>query len=390
MSTEQVGSEAIEGGDASSIESSEPLLGLSQNWVLLIVFASVAFLCWLVYLLQAILTPFLAGAAVAYLGDPLADKLEAKGLGRTTAVVVVFTGFTLIFVAALFIFVPLLFQQLQVMWQKLPLLLSWVQDQALPKLMHWVGMDAQVFDLSQVKDTLINSWGKVGGVAGSFAKRATDSGLALAGFVANVTLIPVVSFYLLKDWDVITEKVQRSLPRRVESRVVSLAQECNEVIASFVRGQLMVMIALGLLYGIGLAIVGVEFALLIGMVAGLASIVPYMGFAVGIAIALVVSFIQFQDWLHPVMVVGVFAIGQTLEGTVLTPMLVGDKIGLHPVAVIFAVLAGAQLFGFVGMLLALPVAAVILVVLRKLYLHYLASPWYGATGNIESAPAQVE
>jgi predicted PurR-regulated permease PerM len=355
------------------------LSDISTNWYVVVAVGVVFLLGWLVYLLQPILVPFLAGAAVAYLGDPLADRLEARGFSRLMAVVFVFTVFVLLSVLALVIFIPLLFQQLQVVWEKLPLILNWIQVTAIPTALSWIGQEADVLELDTVRAALMKSWKQMGGVAGTFAKTATTSGLAFMAFIANLALIPVVSFYLLKDWDVIIGRIRASLPRAIDKETVSLVSECDSVIASFVRGQLLVMVALGVVYSLGLALVGVDFALLIGMVAGLASIVPYLGFAVGLVSALVVSFLQFQDWLHPLMVIGVFTVGQLLEGTLLTPLLVGDKIGLHPVAVIFAVLAGAQLFGFVGMLLALPIAAVILVVLRRAYRYYLASAWYGSS-----------
>jgi predicted PurR-regulated permease PerM len=353
------------------------LPGISPNWWVVAALAVVVLLGWLLMALQPILVPFLAGAAVAYLGDPLADRLEAKGFSRLMSVVLVFAVFVLLAVLALVIFIPLLVQQLQVVWQKLPLMLAWLQDVGIPTVLSWIGLEANVLELDQLRSALMRSWKQMGGVAGTFAKTATTSSLAFMGFLANMALIPVVSFYLLKDWDVIMGKIRGALPRTWERQTVALASECDTVIASFVRGQLLVMMALGIVYSVGLALVGIDFALLIGMVAGLASIVPYLGFALGLVAALVVAFLQFKNWLHPAMVLGVFIVGQLLEGTVLTPLLVGDKIGLHPVAVIFAVLAGAQLFGFVGMLLALPIAAVILVVLRKAYRYYLSSAWYG-------------
>lgn len=378
------GKETATNGGASVPRPGRPaiLAGVSPNWWVVAAVAVVVSLGWLLQLLQPILVPFLAGAAIAYLGDPLADRLEARGFSRTMAVVVVFAVFVLFAVLSLMVFIPLLIQQLQVAWQKLPMLLTWLQQTGVPTLMSWVGVESSALELDQLRNALMKSWRQMGGVAGAFAKTATTSSLAFMGFVANMALIPVVSFYLLKDWDVIMGRVRHALPRAFEAQTVSLAVECDAVIASFVRGQLLVMFALGFVYSVGLALIGIDFALLIGMVAGLASIVPYLGFAVGITAALVAAFLQSQGWAHLAMVVGVFIVGQLLEGMVLTPLLVGDKIGLHPVAVIFAVLAGAQLFGFVGMLLALPIAAVILVVLRRAYRYYLSSDWYGVPSPV--------
>ena len=200
--------------------------------------------------------------------------------------------------------------------------------------------------------------------------------MALAAWVANLILVPVVTFYLLRDWDVMMAKVNRLLPRNIEPKVSLWASECDEVLGAFMKGQLLVMFALGVIYAIGLWLVGLDLALLVGMIAGLASIVPYMGFIIGIVVAGVAAFIQFQDPVVLAYVGAVFMVGQMLEGMLLTPLLVGDRIGLHPVAVIFAIMAGGQLFGFVGILLALPVAAVIMVLLRHLHERYKSSSLY--------------
>jgi predicted PurR-regulated permease PerM len=187
----------------------------------------------------------------------------------------------------------------------------------------------------------------------------------------------VVGFYLLRDWDLMMGKLRGLLPRQREPQVVGLAGECHEVLGAFVRGQLMVMLALGVIYSAGLMLVGLELGLLIGMLAGLAAIVPYMGFIIGIGAALVAGLFQFGGDLYPMLgIVAVFMVGQALEGMVLTPLLVGDRIGLHPVAVIFAILAGGELFGFTGVLLALPVAAVIMVLLRHVHDLYKESDMY--------------
>jgi predicted PurR-regulated permease PerM len=194
-------------------------------------------------------------------------------------------------------------------------------------------------------------------------------------------LIPVVTFYLLRDWDVLVARIRELLPRQQEPTVVKLAKNSDEVLGQFLRGQLAVMVALGTIYTVGLWIVGLDLALLVGMIAGLVSFVPYLGFIVGIVLAGVAALMQFGDAVYLLYVAIVFGIGQVLEGMVLTPLLVGDKIGLHPVAVIFAVMAGGQLFGFVGILLALPVAAVVVVILRHFREVYTASELYGDTGS---------
>ena len=218
-------------------------------------------------------------------------------------------------------------------------------------------------------------------------KRITNSGFVLVAFVANLVLVPVVTFYLLRDWDVLVARVGTLIPRAYYGKIRELAQECHEILGAFIRGQLLVMLALGILYSVGLMLIGVRLGLLIGMLAGLASIVPYMGFVVGIVAALIAAFIQFHDVMHIVLVLVVFGIGQMIEGMVLTPLLVGDRIGLHPVAVIFAILAGGQLFGFIGILIALPVAAVIMVLLRHIHDFYKGSSLYA---NLSEEELEVE
>jgi predicted PurR-regulated permease PerM len=198
----------------------------------------------------------------------------------------------------------------------------------------------------------------------------------VAGWLANIILIPVITFYLLRDWDHLVNYVRDILPRSIEGKVVQLAQESDEVLGAFLRGQMLVMLALGIIYSIGLSIVGVEFSLLIGLFAGLLSFIPYMGLIVGVLIAGVAVLFQTGELISLLWVFLVFGIAQMIEGMFLTPVLVGDRIGLHPVAVIFAVLAGGQLFGFFGILLALPVFAVLAVLLRHAHKKYKGSKIY--------------
>ncbi|MGB0467648.1 MAG: AI-2E family transporter [Pontibacterium sp.] len=345
----------------------------SQRWFFL---ALLLVLSGFIYLLAPILSPFLAGALLAYLSDPAADRLEAAGCSRTTSVVIVFVFLTILFTLVLLLFLPSLGRQIQVVLQQVPVAIQMVETDLLPWMHRTLGIDPNVFDLDVVKQLVLKDWQKTGDLMAQIAAGITRSGIALAGWVANMVLIPVVTFYLLRDWDLMMERIQRLLPRNVEPRVSLWATECDEVLGAFMKGQLLVMFALGVVYALGLSMVGLDLALLIGMLAGLASIVPYMGFVIGIAAAAVAALIQFNDPMILLWVSLVFAIGQMLEGMLLTPLLVGDKIGLHPVAVIFAIMAGGQLFGFVGILLALPVAAVIMVLLRHLHEGYKGSSLY--------------
>ncbi len=350
----------------------------TRAWPLLAALALAGFLIWV---LQPILAPFLTAALLAYLGDPLADRLERLGLGRTLAVTVVFALFLAVMLAAILLLLPLLGRQVDYLQERIPVLIGWVQNTVLPWLEERFGLSVAQFDLASLRDAVAASWETTGNVAATVVGRVARSGLALVGVLINVALIPVVTFYLLRDWDLMMARIRDLLPRQVEPTVSRLAQECNDVVAAFLRGQLLVMLALGIIYTAGLSLIGLDLALLIGTLAGLASIVPYLGVIVGIFSAALARVLQFptEPWLAPALVAAVFGIGQMLEGMVLAPLLVGDRIGLHPVAVIFAVLAGGQLFGFTGVLLALPVAAVVAVLLRDANARYRSSRLYGET-----------
>lgn len=330
----------------------------------------------LVYLLQPILPPFLIAALLAYLGDPLADRLEARGLGRTLAVVIVFLFISLVLAILLLLLIPLIGSQVDLLIQKLPTWVARAQQSLLPWLQQSFNLSADALPISQLTAALKQHWAGAGNIALQLSQQLANSGMALVALAVNLALIPVVTFYLLRDWDVLVQHLRDMLPRRFEATVVGLVAECDEIIGAFIRGQLLVMFTLGLIYSIGLSIVGLDLAILLGMVAGLASIVPYLGVIVGLLASTVAAYFQFQEWLPLAWVALVFGIGQLLEGMILTPLLVGDKIGLHPVAVIFAVLAGGQLAGFAGVLLALPVAAVVMVLLRHLHHNYKGSDWY--------------
>jgi len=344
-----------------------------------------------VYLLSPILMPFLVGAALAYLGDPVADRLEAVGLGRTPAVVVVFVALIVVVAGAVVLLLPVIGRQLDYLREQLPAVVDWVRLEALPWAEHQLGVQAEPLGLEELKQALSGNWQTTGSVAATIVSQTTQSSLAFMSWVANLALIPVVTFYLLRDWDLLVAAIHDLLPRDVQPLAARLGRDCDEVLGAFIRGQLMVMVALGLIYAVGLWLVGLKLGLLIGIVAGIANIVPYLGFVVGIAAAAVAALVQFGDpWIHLALVAAVFMVGQLLEGTLLTPLLVGDKIGLHPVAVIFAVLAGGQLFGFVGVLLALPAAAVIMVLLRHAHNRYRSSRLYDREQAGEDEPGTGE
>ncbi len=344
------------------------------------------------YQLLPILSPFLVSILLAYMGDPVVDLLERYKLSRTWGVVVVFVVLSLIMSLLLLVLIPMIGRQLVSLYGLTPQLIDWLQHSALPWLQVNVGLDADVSSLNEIKKMFTENLGKTTDVAQLLLSQVTASSLAFLGWLANMLLIPVVTFYLLRDWDILVAKMRRLLPRQNENLVVQLIGECHEVLGAFMRGQLLVMLALGIVYAVGLTSIGLELGLLIGLLAGLASLVPYLGFVVGISAALVAGLFQFGLDPYPIIgIVVVFSIGQALEGMLLTPLLVGDRIGLHPVAVIFAILAGGQLFGFTGVLLALPVAAVIMVLLRHVHELYKDSNMYGQPNACEPiTPSQTE
>lgn len=345
----------------------------AQKWLILAIIITTGYL---LYLLAPILTPFLISAFLAYIGDPAVDRLEAIKFSRSLSVVFVFFLMIIIGLCFLLIVFPLIEEQIKRLLIRIPEMIDWVQSEFIPWVSQRFGLQPDAINLDGLKQSLMGQWQTVGNVAGKFLTKISASGQLILLWLSYILLVPVVTFYLLRDWDILVVKIRELIPRRYENVVVKLVKDGDAVLSEFFRGQLLVMFAQGVFYSIGLWIVGLEFSLLIGMAAGLVSFVPYLGAIVGITVAGIAAFMQFHDFIHIVYVLIVFAAGQTLEGVVLSPLLIGDRIGLHPVAVIFAVMAGAQLFGLFGMLVALPLAAVITVLLRHFYEQYLNSNFY--------------
>ena len=330
----------------------------------------------LVFILKNVLAPFIIAALIAYLGDPIADRLEGKGLSRTVSVSLIFVALTLVLALTVLLLIPMIGAQLGLLKANLPKYIDWVQNNLLPVLQTYFGIDETAQLLEQVKVSLNKNWQTAGDVVGIIVTQLTRSGFAIAAGLGTMALIPVVAFYMLRDWDIFIAHLRDLLPLNRVGMISRLAQECDLVLGAFLRGQLLIMVLLGIIYAVGLSLVGLDLALLLGMLAGLASVVPYLGVIVGILSAGIAAMVQFHDWIYLLAVLAVFSVGQMLESMFLTPVLVGDRIGLHPVAVIFAVLAGGSLFGFVGILLALPVAAVAMVLVRHMHHDYKNSVFY--------------
>jgi predicted PurR-regulated permease PerM len=346
----------------------------AQRWQWLVIAIVVG---WLVWLLSPILMPFLLAGVFAYLGDPLVDRLERLHLPRGLAASIVFLLMLLVVAIALVLLIPFIQRQVVRFIAALPTYATWFNLHAIPWLEDKLHIPASEFDLATVLVRTREHAGTVGGIATTVLGYATRSGIALIGVGVAVVLVPVVTFYLLRDWDRLVAHVDTLLPREAQPTIRRLARETDSVLGAFVRGQLLVMVGLAIFYAVGLRLVGLEVGPLIGMIAGLVSFVPYLGFIIGIVASIVAALVQFHDVFHLVLVLVVFGVGNLLESYVLVPKLVGDRIGLHPVAVIFAVLAFGYLFGFIGILLALPMASIAVVLLRFLRERYEASPLYG-------------
>ncbi len=332
---------------------------------------------FLLYLLAPILLPFISGALLAYLGDPIVDRLEKWKISRTLSVVIVFFVLFLLIVPFFFFLIPLLESQIKLLVAKLPGYIDWLMVNLEPTLQKTFGINIPALEVEQLKSSLTDQISHMGGFFKGLLRTVTHSGAVVAGWAANLFLIPVITFYLLRDWDRLVDYIHDLLPRNIEPTVSLLSKQSDEVLGAFLRGQMLVMLALGTIYAIGLKLVGLEFSLLIGMLAGLLSFIPYMGLIVGIVVAGTAVLLQTHDPSNILWVALVFGVAQMIEGMLLTPLLVGDRIGLHPVAVIFAVLAGGQLFGFFGILLALPVFAVLAVIMRHFHKSYKDSAIYG-------------
>jgi predicted PurR-regulated permease PerM len=325
---------------------------------------------WLLYLLAPILMPFLAGALLAYVCNPAVGRLAGWRVPRTLAAGVVFVGMMAGVVALVAFIVPLIEQQVSGFLTRLPRYLEIAEHEWLPRVQELLG-GFVALDVPAIKEMIIGHWQEIGQWLRKVLSEFARSGLGLLGVMLNLALIPIVFFYLLLDWDRLPGRVLGLCPPRNRAVFSRLARETDAVLGSFLRGQLLVMLSLATVYSAGLMLVGLDLALPIGVSAGLVSFVPYLGFIVGLGGAGVAAWLQFHDPMMMLAVAAVFVSGQLLDGVLLTPRLVGERIGLHPVAVIFAVMAGGQLFGFFGVLLALPTAAVLKVWLRHWHEHYV-------------------
>jgi predicted PurR-regulated permease PerM len=331
----------------------------------------------LLFVLRGILLPFVAGFALAYLLDPLADRLQKIGIGRLGASLLILVLFVLVFIVTLVILVPFAAQQIGAFVERLPSYVARLQQlgtEQLGPLIRRLGVENALPEMQTSVGNLISQ-----GVAwmGTFLQSLWSGGQALIGIFSLLVVTPVVAFYMLVDWDRMVRTVDSWMPMRHRDTIRAIARDIDHAIAGFVRGQAMVCLILGTFYAVGLSIIGLNFGALIGMISGLLSFIPYVGSLTGLILSMGVAIVQFwPDWTMILATLGIFIFGQFVEGNILSPKLVGDSIGLHPVWLMFALLAFGALFGFVGLLLAVPLAAAMGVIARFALRQYLSSPLY--------------
>lgn len=329
----------------------------------------------LLYALGPVLTPFAIALVLAYLCNPIVIRLS-RYITRGGAIALVYVFLTLLITIIAVVVLPLLAHQIEELITALPETLLALKNHWQPRILERMGIDINDVDLDAFIATLRSNWSSASGVAATVLDALTRSGKAIVTWLAILLLTPVLMFYFLRDWNEFWQRAANLLPRRVEPTVVALVRQIDDVLGAFLRGQLIVMSTLATLYCVGLSIIGLKYGILIGIVAGFLNFIPYLGVGIGVLVAVVTATLQF-DSIGPVLaVVGVFGAGQALDAVFLTPLLVGERIGLHPVAVIFAVLTGGQLFGVTGVLIALPCAAAAAVLLRHAHTRYRQSKLY--------------
>jgi predicted PurR-regulated permease PerM len=331
-------------------------------------FMIIAVLVALGFLLQAlapVLTPFMFGAIISYVATPAVTWLAARRVPRAAGAVLIIVAIGATFAGMVLVVAPLVSAEISQIAAKLPELLTRVQTEWLPQINRVLGTSLS-FDMTQLKTLAQDNAGALGDLSASLAGSMKLGGQFVLGLMVNLMLAPVVMFYLLRDWPRLIDGIDRMVPHRARPMLRGLAREIDAVLSEFLRGQGLVMLALAVYYCVALKVVGLQFWLPVGLVTGLLVFVPYIGFGMGCVLGMLAALTQFSMAGPIVAVAAVFGLGQILEGFLLTPYLVGDRIGLHPLAVIFALMAFGQLFGFVGVLLALPASAALLVALRVL------------------------
>ena len=329
----------------------------------------------LLYALSPILTPFLLAGILAYICNPVTDRLAGWGLPRMAAVVLVILALAAMTAGLVLIILPLLYEEAMLLAARMPEAMALINEKLAPWLRQNFGIKLKL-DAASLQKLAAGNWDTVQVVLERIYSSLKIGGVALIGLVVNLLLAPVVMFYLLLDWHGMLARLSGIVPRPWHAKLRQIAGDIDSVLSQYLRGQILVMAILAVYYSMALWIADIPSALSIGVVTGQLIFIPYLGYATGLILALLVAVLQFAGWGPIVAVLIVYGIGQVLESFVLTPFLVGERIGLHPLAVIFALMAFGQLFGFFGVLAALPASAALLVGLRELRLLYLDSRFY--------------
>lgn len=340
-----------------------------------------AALLWLLYVLAPILAPFVLAAILAYICNPLVERLQGWRLPRLAAVLLVIVAIGLILTGLTLVLLPLIQDEFMLLIQRFPDAVALANEKLVPWLREHFGLRLRL-DPASIRKVLNDNFGNLQALGGHLFDSLRIGGVALLGIATTVLMTPVVLFYLLMDWRKLLGKVESAIPRDWHQQSMRLVHDIDAVLSEFLRGQLLVMVALAVYYSVALTLADIPSACSVGILTGLLIFIPYVGFGIGFLLALLVAGLQFAG-VDPILwVLLIYGFGQVIEGFFLTPYLVGDRIGLHPLAVLFALLAFGQLFGFVGVLIALPTSAALLVGLREVRKLYLASHFYRGHGNL--------
>ncbi|MEA1938802.1 MAG: AI-2E family transporter [Pseudomonadota bacterium] len=333
----------------------------------------------MIWVLGDILLPFVLGLVIAYLLDPITDKLESRIKRRSLAALTALSATGLVILIFVALFIPIIITQIKGLIIDLPAYGTSLKAQIMP-LVERIFASMSTADIERLHEAVQTQAGSLTSVAANAARNLLESGLALFDIVSLLLITPIVAFYFLRDWDRIKARVADLLPRAHAPVIRAILKDIDRTLAGFLRGQGLVCLFLGIFYVIFLTLAGLNFALLIGLAVGVLSFIPFVGTATGFIASISIALFQFDSWVRITIVLAILIIGQFIEGNFLTPRVVGDRVGLHPVWVIFAIMAGGALFGFTGVLIAVPVMAVIGVLSRFALSRYLDSPYYGHCG----------
>ena len=327
------------------------------------------------FLIRSILLPFILGIFIAYFLNPAAERLEKMGLSRSLSTLIITAGFFCSIVFLSLLVIPVVAGQFSGLIAALPAYFIQSEQKVIPLVNQWMG-DVSLLDADSIKSAMADFSGTLVGMLGKCIAGIFQSGMAFINGLSLILITPVVAFYLLEEWDRIVARIDKWLPRQHANTIRTEIAIINRTLSGFVRGQINVCLILAAYYTILLSLAGLHFSSVIGIMTGLLVIVPYAGWMLGTCIGLAVAFFQFGSISHIGVIAGIFLFGMIVEGNFLTPRLVGKKVGLHPVWIIFGMLSGAALFGFVGVLLAVPISAVIGVLIRFALERYLQSEYY--------------